>query len=131
MSIEIDVTVVKKHVSLNFIEKYVGLKWKKRVNIIIIIIIEYAWISINKQGSEYASSPKHAKFLNMAKFWIWQGSQYVNATQRSEYAIICLDRIRNISRVVNMTGIWIRQGSEYAGVAQGSYYALIKLNMSE
>ena len=69
--------------------------------------------------------------LNMPNFWIWQGSQYVNATQRSEYARICLDRIRNISRVVNMTGIWIQQGSEYAGVAQGSNYALIRLNMSE
>ena len=36
-----------------------------------------------KQDSEYA--------LNMAKFWIWQGSQYASVTQRYEYVRICLD----------------------------------------
>ena len=30
------------------------------------IIIEYAWTCLNKQGSEYASCPIHAKILNMA-----------------------------------------------------------------
>ena len=27
---------------------------------------------LNKLDSEYASSPKFAEILNMAKFWIWQ-----------------------------------------------------------
>ena len=36
---------------------------------------EYAWICLNKQNSEYATALKYAKILNMAKFWIWQGSQ--------------------------------------------------------
>ena len=32
----------------NFVEKYLRLKWKKReVNVIITIIIEYAWICLN------------------------------------------------------------------------------------
>ena len=43
-------------------------------------------------GSEYASGPKYAKILNMAKFLIWQGSQYSSVKHRSEFAIICLDR---------------------------------------
>ena len=43
---------------------------------------EYA---LYKQDSEYALGPKYAKILNMEKFWIWQGSQYTNVTERSEY----------------------------------------------
>ena len=46
---------------------------------------EYAWLSRNKQDSEYALGPKYAKILNMAKFWTWQSTQYANITQRSEY----------------------------------------------
>ena len=42
--------------------------------LIIIIIIEYAWMRLNKQVSEYASGPKCAKSLNMAKYWMWQES---------------------------------------------------------
>ena len=42
----------------------------------------YALIWLNKQDSEYGFS------LNMPKFWIWQGSQYVNVRQCSEYARI-------------------------------------------
>ena len=34
---------------------------KKTVKVIIIIIIEYAWICLNKQGFAYASGPKYAK----------------------------------------------------------------------
>ena len=30
---------------------------------------------LNKQDSEYASDPKYAKILNMARFLIWEGSQ--------------------------------------------------------
>ena len=33
-------------------------------------IIEYAWMCLDKQDSEYASGPKYGKILNMAKFWI-------------------------------------------------------------
>ena len=31
---------------------------------------EYAWIYLNKQDSEYASSPKYGEILNMATFWV-------------------------------------------------------------
>ena len=41
-SIEIDVIVVKKYVFLNFVEKHVRLKRKKKLNVIITIVIEYA-----------------------------------------------------------------------------------------
>ena len=44
---------------------YGRLKWKKKVNVITTIIIEYDWICLNKQS------------LN---FWIWQGSQYASVT---------------------------------------------------
>ena len=39
---------------------------------------EYTWMGLNKQDSEYASGPKYAKILNMAKFWMWQSSQYAS-----------------------------------------------------
>ena len=91
---------------------------------------EYAWMWLNKQGSEYVSSPKYAKILDMAKLWIWQGSQYVSITQ-PEYTRIYLDRVLNIPLVLNMSGFWIWQGSEYIGVTQGSKYATIWLNISE
>ena len=29
---------------------------------------EYDWMCLNKQDSEYASGPKYAKILNVAKF---------------------------------------------------------------
>ena len=57
---------------------------------------EYAWMCLYKQDSEYASGSKYAKLLNIAKFWIWQGSQYASVTRRSEYARKCLDRVLNI-----------------------------------
>ena len=65
-------------------------------------MVDYAWICLNKQDSEYASGPKYAKILNIAKLWIWHGSQYTSCRQRSEYIRICLDRVLNISRVLNM-----------------------------
>ena len=68
---------------------------KKKINVIITIIVEYNSLCINmpkETGSEYASGPKYAKILNMAKFLIWQGSQYSSVKHRSEFAIICLDR---------------------------------------
>ena len=49
---------------------------------------EYVWMWLNRQ--EYALGCKYAKILNMAKFWIWQGSQYVRVLQRSEYVRIVL-----------------------------------------
>ena len=33
-----------------------------------VVIIEYDWVCLNKQCSEYAWGPKRAKILNMAKF---------------------------------------------------------------
>ena len=47
MSIEIEVIIVKNICLLNFVKKYVRLKWKKKVSIIITIIIEYARICLN------------------------------------------------------------------------------------
>ena len=51
------------------------------------IIIEYAWMCLDKQDSEYASGPKYGKILNMP-----QGSQYRSVPWPFEYARICLDR---------------------------------------
>ena len=56
------------------------------------LIIEYAWICLNKQD---ALGLKNAKILNKEKFWIWQGSQYASVTQRSEYASIWPGRVLN------------------------------------
>ena len=69
---------------------------------------EYDWMCLNKQGFEYAYDPKYAKILNMAKFWIWQGSQNTSVSQCQnvpEYSL--LDRVLNISRVLNMPVFWI------------------------
>ena len=117
------------YIFLNFVEKYVRLKWKKRKLMLsrlsLLNMPEYVRWCLNKQDSEYALGPKYAKILNMAKFWIWQDSQYVSVTQHSEYARKCLDRVLNISWLLNMPGFWIWQGSEYARVTQGSIYATI------
>ena len=102
----------KTYVFLNFVERSVWLKWKKKVNVIKTIIIEwtlfnmpeYAWMRLYKQDSEYTSGPKYDKILNIAKFWIWQGSQCASVTQRSGYARMCLDRVLNIYWVLNMLG---------------------------
>ena len=120
---------LKTYFFLNFVEKYVQLKWKKKVNNKLSIL--YAWICLNKQGSEYASCPKDVKILNMAKFWIPHGSQYASVVNCSEYARICLDRVLNISQVLKIPGFWIWQGSEYARAAQCSKYTTIWLNMSK
>ena len=50
---------------------------------------EYAWICLNKQDSKYAL------VINMPEFWTWQGFQYANVTQRSEYARVSFDRYLN------------------------------------
>ena len=83
-----------------------------------------------KEDSEYASVPKCAKILNVAKFWMWEGSCYASITQRSEYVRICLDRVLNIFRVLNIPGFWKLWSSWYVRVTQGSKYATIWLNMS-
>ena len=67
-----------------------------QVNVIITIIIEYAWIYLNKQGSEYALGSKHAK--RYTAFWVrqnmpWQSSEYISG---SKYF-----------RILNMAGFWI------------------------
>ena len=66
---------------------------------------------IYKHDSEYASGPKYVKILNMAKFWILEGSQYASVTQRSEYG-----------EILNMGGC------QYASVTQRSEYGEV-LNM--
>ena len=43
---------------------------------------KYAWMCPYKQDCGYASDPKCVKILNLAKFWIWQASLYVNVTLR-------------------------------------------------
>ena len=96
-----------------------------------LLITEYAWICPNKQEFEYASGPKYAKILSMAKFWIWQGYQILSVTQGSKHAKICFDRVLNISQVLKMPEFWVWQGSEYERVTQGSKYATTWFNMSE
>ena len=83
-SIEIDVIAAKKHVFLNFIEKYLRLKWKKNVNLLNYHygMSEYPWIYSNKHDG---------------KLWIWQVSQCVGIMQHSDYAKICFDRILTVS----------------------------------
>ena len=110
--------------SLNFIGKYVRLKWKTKVNVVITMIIEYAWMCPYKQDSEYALDPKYAKILTMAKFWLWHISQYASLTQRSEYARICLDRLLDISWVLNMPRFWIWQGLEYSTTGRYTVFSL-------
>ena len=78
---------------------------------------EFAWMCLYKYDSEYTSGLKYAKLLNMAKFWIWKGSQYASVTQRAGK---CFDKVLKISWIVNMPGFWMCHGSEYARVAQGS-----------
>ena len=60
-----------------------------------------------------------------------QSFQYPSATQGSEYARICLDRVLNVSCVLNIPGFWKWLGSEYVGVTQACKYATIGLNMSK
>ena len=38
------------------------------VNVIVTIIIEYAWISLNEQGFKYVSGSKYGKNLSMTGF---------------------------------------------------------------
>ena len=40
---------------------------------------KFAWKCLYKQDSEYVSGP-NVEILNMAKFWIWQGS-HANVTK--------------------------------------------------
>ena len=84
--------------------------------------MEYAWLCLNKQDSEYGLGPKYAQVLNMAGLLM---------CKRSEYAIIFLERVLNTSWVLNMLVFWIWQGFEYARVIQCSKYATIRLLISE
>ena len=99
---------------LNFVEKYVRLKLKKKLmllkkklmllqkknNVIITTIIQYAWMWQCKQDTEYASDPEYAKILNMAGFWIcqnmpWQSSEYILGSK--------------CTKILNTKGFWICQ----------------------
>ena len=74
---------------------------------------QYTWMCLYKEDSEHALGHKYAKILNMAKFWIWQGSQYA-------VTLNMLYRAWNVSWVLNMPWLWIWQGSEYLRVTKGS-----------
>ena len=72
---------------------------------------KYASMCQNKQDCEHTWSPKYAKILNMAKFWIWQGSQYVRIKLNiPEYALtefwiylwFCIYQDSGYGRVLNM-----------------------------
>ena len=87
---------------------YVGKRKLMHYYLIITIIIEYAWMCVNKQDSEYADGPKYAKILNMAKFWtgkVLNMRALHNVLNMPEYVL--LDRILNISWVLNMPIFWI------------------------
>ena len=104
---------------------------------------EYAWMCLDKQDSEYASGPKYAKIVNMAKFWIWHGfsiwERYTAfwicqrmSWQSSEYILS-----PKYARILNIAGFWIcksytgfliyRSMAEY--VWKGREYASICLNL--
>ena len=108
----------------NVVQKYVRLKWKKEGEYyynynyqIYLNMPEYAYI--NRILNMPPVLTKYAKIWNMAKFWIWPGSQYTIVTQSSEHGRIYLDRV---TRVLNIPGFWIWQGSEYARITQGSNF---------
>ena len=100
---------------------------------------EYAWMCLYKQDSDYASDPKYAKILNIAKFWMWQVFQYTNVHSvlnipwQSSECILGSKYARN----VNMAGFWICKS--YTGfyichnmaedVLIGREYAWICLNL--
>ena len=59
---------------------------------------EYLYVSEYTYTSRILNMPwvrNMQKIINMAKFWIWQGSQYGNVTQRSEYVWIFPDKVMN------------------------------------
>ena len=93
-------------------------------------IPEYAWICPYNQDSEYTLGPNYAKILNMAKFWIWQSSEYGRVLymrvlhsflNMPEYAL-SFEYILDFkhARILNMAGFWI------ARVTQSSKYVLIR-----
>ena len=126
-NIKIDVIVVKKHVFLKLIKKYVRLrlKWKKTGNVIITILIEYAWIN---------RILKMSWGLNMTKFLTRLNSVYCRVLDmRALYSVL------NMPEYI-LTEFWIYLGfkicqySEYgralrASITQGSKYAIIWLNV--
>ena len=67
---------------------------------------EYAWMSLNKQDSEYAWGPKYAKFLNMVGFSICERHTFCifqNMSWQSSEYILC----SKYSWILNMTGFSI------------------------
>ena len=86
---------------------------EKKVNFIITIIIKYAWISLNKTSSEYATGSKYAKILNMAGFSLCERYKALRICQNmpkqsSEYILGS-----KYARILNMAGSWICK--KYAG----------------
>ena len=129
------------YVFLNFVEKYVRSRWKKKkltsLQLSLLNMLEHAWMYLVKQDCECTLGPKYSKILDMTgfsickrytTFWIyqnmaWQGSEYILG---SKYA-----------RILNMAGFWIcksyteflicRNMAEY--VWEGHQYEWICLNL--
>ena len=88
--------IVQKRIFIIFVKRSITDVWKGR---------EYPWVL------------QYSRFLNISRFWIYQGSEYSKVLnipgfwicQRSEY-----------SKVLNMTGFSIYEGSEYARVLKMS-----------
>ena len=94
-SIEIDVIVVKKHVFLNFLEKYVRLSYYNCHFWICLNIPEYAYTKgiLNLLG-----------VLNMQKFWISQSFEYSRV-----FNVRALHIVLNIPEYA-LTEFWIHLG---------------------
>ena len=59
-----------------------------------------------KKDSEYALGSKYSKILNMAKFLIWQGSQYESVLNIPEYALTEFSILGcKYTRILNMAGL--------------------------
>ena len=89
---------------------------KKKVNVIITMIIEYAGICLTKQDSEYAS------FINLPKFWTWQSSENEYGRVLNMLALCSVlsileyaQTVLNIFQVLNMPGFWICNTQSYTG----------------
>ena len=65
---------------------------------------------LNKQYSEYASGPKYAKILNMAKFWTWQG-----VNMRALHSVLNMPE-HDFTELWIYLVFWICQVSEYGRV---------------
>ena len=105
--------MVKKHVFLNLFEKYVRLKWKKKANLIITIIIEYASITriLNKPRvlklGPCVQNFEYDKLLNTAGFSIWK--RYIAFWICQNMPLQCSEYILDskCAKILTIAGFWI------------------------